>query len=79
MEATIVDLRYRMNEVLKALDRNEKVTILYRGKPKGVISPARAKRGQSVREHPFFGMKKDSAISVEQEMENLRGGRYRDL
>ena len=78
MHATIVDLRYRMNEVLKALDRNEKVTILYRGKPKGVISPAPAKRSGSVREHPFFGMKK-SGVSVEQEMKNLRGGRYRDL
>ena len=35
MKATVVDLRYKMNDVLKVLDRNEKVTILYRGKVKG--------------------------------------------
>jgi len=29
MKATIVDLRYKMNEVLKALDKRETVTILY--------------------------------------------------
>ena len=28
MKATVVDLRYKMNDVLKALDRNEKVTVL---------------------------------------------------
>ena len=38
MKATVVDLRYRMKEVLKALDRNEDVKILYHGKTKGVIS-----------------------------------------
>ncbi|MBA7547484.1 hypothetical protein ES705_39906 [subsurface metagenome] len=26
-------LRYKMNDVLKALDRNEKVTVLYHGNP----------------------------------------------
>lgn len=35
MKATVVDLRYKMNDVLKALDRNETVTILYHGKVKG--------------------------------------------
>lgn len=39
MKASIVDLRYKMNDVLKALDRNEQVTILYHGKIKGVIMP----------------------------------------
>lgn len=34
-----MDLRYKMNDVLKALDRNERVTILYHGKIKGVIVP----------------------------------------
>ncbi len=31
MEASVVDLRYKMNNVLKALDGKEKVTTLYRG------------------------------------------------
>ena len=78
MQATIVDLRYRMNDVLKALDRNEDVDILYRGKSKGVLM-ARAKRSATkVSEHPFFNMR-SSKGSVEAEMESLRGGRYRDL
>lgn len=32
MQASIVDLRYRMNDILKALARNEEVEILYHGK-----------------------------------------------
>ncbi len=46
MEASIVDLRYKMNDVLKALERNEKVTILYRGKPKGLIIPFKKDNSQ---------------------------------
>jgi hypothetical protein len=38
MKATVVDLRYKMNEILKALDRREKVTLLYHGKIKGRLS-----------------------------------------
>ncbi len=76
MKATILDLRYRMNDVLKALERNEKVTILYHGKLKGVITAGSEREETKVREHPFFGMKKARA-SVEQEMEMLRGGRHR--
>jgi len=34
MNATIVDLRYRMKDVLRAIDRGETVTVLYRGKVK---------------------------------------------
>jgi len=37
MKANVVDLRYKMNDVLKALDRNEQVTVLYHGKVKGII------------------------------------------
>ena len=35
MKASVVDLRYKMNDILKALDRNEKVAILYHGKNAG--------------------------------------------
>ena len=78
MRATVVDLRYKMRSVLKALDRNETVTIMYHGKPKGVIAPTGRKTGVSVRAHPFFGMR-ESRASVAKEMESLRGGRHRDL
>jgi hypothetical protein len=76
MKASIVDLRYKMNEVLKALDRNEKVKILYHGKVKGIISPLRNEGDKKVRDHPFFGMSKDIKISVSEEMNKLRGLRY---
>jgi hypothetical protein len=78
MKASILDLRYRMNDVLKALDRNEKVSILYHGRLKGVISPAAAPLNKKVAEHPFFNLQKEGK-PVEQEMERLRGGRYGDL
>lgn len=78
MQATIVDLRYRMNEVLKALDRNEDVDILYHGKTKGVLVAQTKQSQKKVSSHPFFNMR-SSKRSVEMEMELLRGGRYRDL
>ncbi len=78
MNATIVDLRYRMNDVLKALERNEDVTILYRGKAKGVITTQVKHSGGRVSEHPFFNMRQNKA-SVAAEMDRLRGGRCRDL
>jgi len=78
MQATVVDLRYRMNDVLKALDRNEDVDILYRGKTKGVLMARAKSSGKKVSEHPFFNMR-SSGQSVEAEMAALRGGRYRDL
>jgi hypothetical protein len=78
MKASVVDLRYRMNEVLKALDRNEEVEILYHGKPKGILKPYITPSATSVREHPFFNMRKGKK-SVRKEMEDLRGGRHRDL
>ncbi len=78
MQATIVDLRYHMNQVLKALERNETVSVLYRGKLKGVLSPATTTSAVKVTEHSFFSCRKD-AQSVEEVMEQLRGGRHRDL
>ena len=81
MKATIVDLRYKMNDVLKALDRNEKVTILYRGKVKGIlISAEKQKQNLKISEHPFFGMTASiTDKSVLDELDTLRGSRYDDI
>ena len=81
MKATVVDLRYKMKEVLEALDRNEDVQILYHGKVKGTITASRTPTPLKVSEHPFFYMsrKKGAAGAVEKEMDKLRGGRHRDL
>jgi hypothetical protein len=79
MEATVVDLRYRMNEVLKALKRREKVTLLYHGKVKGAIVPASTDRSIKVGTHPFFGMTRKDKKSVNRQMKELRGARFNDL
>ena len=80
MKATVVDLRYKMNDVLKALDRNEKVTVLYRGKVKGVLIPAEKKKHLKITDHPFFGMSaQDTNKSVLDELNDLRKPRYDDI
>ncbi len=58
MKASFLDLRRRMQEVLWALERNESVTILYRGKERAVLV-AVDRDGREARrtsEHPAFGM-----------------------
>ena len=80
MKATIVDLRYKMNDVLKALARNEKVTVLYRGKVKGVLIPVVQKKDMRMTDHPFFGMSsQDAKKSVLDELNDLRRARYDDI
>ena len=76
MEATIVDLRYKMKDVLKALERNETVLIKYRGKVKGIISSKAEKENTFIEDHPFFGMKRKEILSVEEEMQSIRGNRF---
>jgi tRNA (Thr-GGU) A37 N-methylase len=78
MEATVVELRYHMNDVLKALGRNESVSVLYRGKIKGILRPAGKVAAAKVVAHGFFGCRGPER-PVEQIMGQLRGGRHRDL
>jgi len=78
MKASVVDLRYRMSEILKAIDRNEEVTILYHGKVKGVIKPKISGGRRRISDHPFFNMY-PSKRTVREVMADLRGGRYRAL
>jgi len=70
MKASILDLRRRMSEVLHALDRNESVTIHYRGRERALLVPAGNRRRKEipVREHPAFGMWKDR-----KEMDDVAG------
>ncbi len=80
MKATVVDLRYKMNDVLKALDRNERVTVLYRGKVKGVLIPPEKKKHLKIIDHPFFGMlSENTSKSVLEELDELRAGRNNDI
>jgi antitoxin (DNA-binding transcriptional repressor) of toxin-antitoxin stability system len=76
MEASIVDLRYKSKEVLRALDRNEEVSVTYRGKVKGrIISESESGALMKIAEHPFFGMN-TSGASVASTMDELRKSRY---
>jgi len=79
MKATVVDMRYRMREILKALDRREKVTLLYHGKIKGVITPEGFKTLRKVKDHPFFKMRTKERNSVSSQMRKLRGARFHAL
>ncbi len=79
MKATIVDLRYKMKNVLKALDRGEIVKILYHGKEKGTIHPQKSGTDKKIKDHPFFGMDKAGKKPVQEMMEDLRGSRSDDI
>jgi hypothetical protein len=67
-----------MNEILKAIDRNEEVTILYHGKVKGVIKPKISGSRRRISDHPFFNMS-PSKKKVDEVMADLRGDRYRAI
>lgn len=63
MKATFLDLRKRSKEIVKALDRNQSVTLLYRGKAKGLIIPASnpPEKAVSASAHRAFGMWRERA------------------
>src|SRR5271156_4076506 len=81
MKASILDLRRRMPEVLRALDRNERVTIFYRGKERAVLVPSRRVVAKTAKRkaahHPAFGMWADrqDLLDVVLHVRTLRRGR----
>jgi antitoxin (DNA-binding transcriptional repressor) of toxin-antitoxin stability system len=83
MKATILDLRRKMSKVLRALDRNEPVTLLYRGREKGVIHPAGRRKGrtESASKHTAFGMWKHRSDikNVAEHVRRMRKGRSHAL
>lgn len=80
MQATFVDLRTKSSEILEALERNESVTILYRGRPKAVMQPIGETRRSAGRakDHPAFGLWKDAdeGEDVAAQVRALRQGRF---
>jgi antitoxin (DNA-binding transcriptional repressor) of toxin-antitoxin stability system len=63
MNANIVDLRYNMKNVLRAIDRGETVTVLYRGKERAKltpIAPPSSSGAPKTKDQPLFGLWKDS-------------------
>jgi hypothetical protein len=68
-----------MNSVLKALNRRERVRILYHGKVKGEIVPAKEHLNLKTKNHPVFGMDKSGKETPDKIVALLRRGRYHDL
>jgi hypothetical protein len=65
-----------MKDVLKALDKNQNVTVMCRGKVLATIVPAgNARIPGRVRSHPFFGMYSNDKADVAAIMQYLRGER----
>lgn len=80
MRANIVDLRYHMKDVLRALDKNKSVDIFYRGKLKAKLVPVSAERElRRAQDQAFFGMSSKDSDDVDDVMRHLRAGRYDDL
>lgn len=82
MKASILDLRYRTKDVLKAVERGETVTVLYRGKEKARILPVAQEPGaRKLVDDPAFGMWKDrqDLKKVQKYVRELRKGRSFDL
>lgn len=79
MKASVVDLRYKMNDVLKALDRNEDVLVLYHGKVKGRLTACSDTVSGKTADYPFFGLLSSADEPVSDIMSRLRKRRYNDI
>ena len=77
MKASILDLRRHMSAILKALDRNENVTLTYRGHEKATIVPKKTAHKVSMENHPAFGLwqNRKDIQDVEVAVRNIRKGR----
>lgn len=75
MEATILDLRYKMHDVLTALNRHEKVSIKYHGKVKGEIVPIGSFNKPKSSTHPLFGMLKNETEFPSEIVSKMRRSR----
>ena len=80
MKASFLDLRRRSREILRALERNEAVTVLYRGRPKAIMQPLNGGGGgdqAKAADHPAFGLwaDRDDLTDVAAHVRRLRRGR----
>lgn len=78
MKASILDLRRRMREILKALDKNEQITLTYRGREKAKIIPFGLSQNADFRKHRAFGLWKDrkDLADVAKVVRKMRKGRF---
>jgi antitoxin (DNA-binding transcriptional repressor) of toxin-antitoxin stability system len=81
MQASFVDLRKKSSEIIRALNRNERVTVIYRGKPAAIMQPiggAREAATSSAQDHPAFGLwaDREDLKDVTAHVRQLRQGRF---
>ncbi|MFA6292931.1 MAG: hypothetical protein WC637_14170 [Victivallales bacterium] len=79
MNASVLDLRKNMKAVIAALNRNESVSLTYRGRKKALIVPcAREQSRTKVSEHSAFGIWADrkDMEDVTAYVKTLRKGRF---
>jgi antitoxin (DNA-binding transcriptional repressor) of toxin-antitoxin stability system len=79
VNASVVDLRYKMREVLTAIRRGEVVNVKYRHKRIARIIPEKTGRQEDLMNHAFFGSAADARQTVYEHVRSLRKRRYRDL
>ena len=78
MNATLVDLRYRTKDIMRAIERNETVHIFSHGKLRADLVPAKAKKAatkagrRSIFDDPIFGSRKDDTEPVQDMVRRLR-------
>jgi antitoxin (DNA-binding transcriptional repressor) of toxin-antitoxin stability system len=78
MNATFLDLRKNTKNILSAIERNESVTLTYRGRKKALIIPCEdSKTRPSIKDCAAFGMwdDREDMENVEAYVRNLRKGR----
>ena len=81
MQASFVDLRKKSSEIIRALNRNERVTVIYRGKPAAIMQPIGGAGGQTLgraQDHPTFGLwaDREETQDVVAQVRQLRKGRF---
>ena len=81
MEASVLDLRKRMREVMMAIERHETVTLTHRGKRRAMIVPwAKTKKTKvKVADLAAFGMWSDRPETADPVayVESIRKPRFR--
>ena len=81
MKASFVDLRKKSSEIIRALNRNERVTVIYRGKPTAIMQPIGSASEQalsSAQDHPAFRLwaDREDMQDVAAHVRQLRKGRF---
>jgi antitoxin (DNA-binding transcriptional repressor) of toxin-antitoxin stability system len=74
MKASVMDLRYRTKEILRALDNGSEVTLTHRGTVKGLILPRKSRpaRSRQLSELEAVGMWADQTETVEEMVNRIR-------